>query len=263
MRAPCRHLKRHTDLQTHTFAGLYLQVCAIIVQQQKTRALIRMHPSLSLYLGLLAIHHGTEVVFVAIFTPQELGLRCALLPRCMQPAQLQPAQSPNKQALTPRPLHAALLISKSYCVAQAAALLEFSLWRWLGHPLSPSLTTMGALLAVAGESLRKASMVAAGPAFTHTIQIQLRPAHTLCTTGPYAILRHPGYAGWYLWTIGLQLLLNNLLCAFVFAMVASRVFQERIAYEEQTLVALFGQQYIDFAQQRRILIPFVSSAIPV
>lgn len=173
------------------------------------------------------------------------------------------SETTSKQPLKAWPLHAALLISKPYCVAQVAALLEFSLWRWLGHPLLPSLSAMGALLAVAGEGLRKASMVAAGPAFTHTIQSQLRPAHTLCTSGPYAILRHPGYAGWYVWTIGLQLLLNNLVCALVFAMVASRVFQERIAYEEQTLVALFGQQYVDFAQKRRILIPFVSSAIPV
>lgn len=172
------------------------------------------------------------------------------------------SETTSKQPLKAWPLHA-LLISKPYCVAQVAALLEFSLWRWLGHPLLPSLSAMGALLAVAGEGLRKASMVAAGPAFTHTIQSQLRPAHTLCTSGPYAILRHPGYAGWYVWTIGLQLLLNNLVCALVFAMVASRVFQERIAYEEQTLVALFGQQYVDFAQKRRILIPFVSSAIPV
>jgi hypothetical protein len=38
-----------------------------------------MHPA-SLYLGLLATHHTTEVLFVALLTPQELGIRCAFSP---------------------------------------------------------------------------------------------------------------------------------------------------------------------------------------
>ena len=55
-----------------------------------------------------------------------------------------------------------------------------------------------------GDLLRKLSMFWCGPGFTHLIQYRKRNEHKLITTGPYAIVRHPGYTGWALWAISSQ-----------------------------------------------------------
>ena len=49
-------------------------------------------------------------------------------------------------------------------------------------------------------------------------------------------MRHPGYAGWYLWAVGSQILLLNPLCVVAFYIVAYRFFKERIYFEEGTLI---------------------------
>lgn len=93
--------------------------------------------------------------------------------------------------------------------------------------------------------------------FTHCIQTQRRPAHNLVTSGVYAWLRHPGYAGWLAWAVGTQLLLCNPACALGFAAAAWRFFRGRVAYEDALLAAFFGPAWQQYHAAVPSGIPFV------
>ncbi|KAI0644081.1 hypothetical protein C8Q79DRAFT_1105101 [Trametes meyenii] len=64
------------------------------------------------------------------------------------------------------------------------------------HPL----LLLGAALAIAGGALRLACFRALGALFT--FELTISPAHTLVTSGPYACVRHPSYAGVYAVLLG-------------------------------------------------------------
>ena len=85
--------------------------------------------------------------------------------------------------------------------------------------------------------------VTAAHNFTHLIQTHKRPEHRLVTRGVYAWMRHPGYAGWALWAVGMQVLLCNPACALLSAAASWRFFSRRCRYEDATLARFFGQDY--------------------
>lgn len=87
------------------------------------------------------------------------------------------------------------------------------------------------------------AQVTAAHNFTHLVQTQRRPQHTLVTRGVYRWVRHPGYSGWMAWAVGTQLLLCNPLCTAAFAAAAWRFFSSRIAYEDELLASFFGAPY--------------------
>lgn len=101
----------------------------------------------------------------------------------------------------------------------------------------------GTVTAILGLLLRAMALWTAGPAFTHLIVTKRAPSHTLVTTGVYAIMRHPGYAGWLLWVSGAQLLAGNLVSFICFTIVTWIFFNDRIAYEETLLLDMFGVEY--------------------
>ncbi len=70
--------------------------------------------------------------------------------------------------------------------------------------------------------------------FEVTVRIQTERGHTVIDTGPYAIVRHPGYVGGILHAIGIALSLGSL-WALIPAGVASVVLIVRTGWEDQTL----------------------------
>lgn len=70
--------------------------------------------------------------------------------------------------------------------------------------------------------------------FEVTVRIQSERGHSVISTGPYAIARHPGYAGGILHVIGIALSLGSL-WALVPAGIASMVLIVRTQWEDQTL----------------------------
>ncbi|CAI5998755.1 unnamed protein product [Closterium sp. NIES-65] len=136
--------------------------------------------------------------------------------------------------------HAAFLFSREYLLAMAAALTEYALETALfpafKRRLWPVAWVGGALL-LAGEAVRKAAMVTAGRSFTHDIQTEKRREHRLVTHGLYRWVWHPGYTGWFMWSIATQLLLVNPLCTLAFALVSWRFFAVRIPHPLRVLPA--------------------------
>jgi protein-S-isoprenylcysteine O-methyltransferase Ste14 len=71
--------------------------------------------------------------------------------------------------------------------------------------------------------------------FTSTVRIQTERGHQVCDSGPYRVVRHPGYSGTLLSVVGIPLALDTLwtFVAAGFALVVSVV---RTVLEDRTLM---------------------------
>lgn len=115
-------------------------------------------------------------------------------------------------------------------------------------PFAPWLTVVGLVLTVLGWALSTWALVA-NAFFSGVVRIQADRGHTLCDTGPYRIVRHPGYAGLFLTVPGTVLALASL-WAIVPGSVALIVAVVRTALEDRTLHdELPG--YREYAQRTR------------
>jgi protein-S-isoprenylcysteine O-methyltransferase Ste14 len=72
--------------------------------------------------------------------------------------------------------------------------------------------------------------------FEVTVRIQTERGHKVIDTGPYTIVRHPGYVGGILFCVGIALCLGSL-WALIPAALASVLLILRIQWEDQTLQA--------------------------
>jgi protein-S-isoprenylcysteine O-methyltransferase Ste14 len=82
-------------------------------------------------------------------------------------------------------------------------------------------------------------------------QFQLEHPEALVTTGPYAISRHPMYAGWWLIHLGVGMLRGS---AWVVATVPVAVLAEHFGgslVEERELRRRFGSDYTRYAERVR------------
>lgn len=70
--------------------------------------------------------------------------------------------------------------------------------------------------------------------FSAVVRIQKDRGHTVCDTGPYRMLRHPGYAGGILWYLMTPLILNST-WAFIPIAIAVVATIIRTALEDRTL----------------------------
>lgn len=70
--------------------------------------------------------------------------------------------------------------------------------------------------------------------FEVTVRIQTERGHTVVETGPYALVRHPGYFGGIFTIIGMALALGSL-WALIPAVLASLLLIVRTHWEDQTL----------------------------
>jgi protein-S-isoprenylcysteine O-methyltransferase len=124
----------------------------------------------------------------------------------------------------------------AYWAAMALGLVEavvsarlFPRWQAAWSPLW--LRAVGALLVVGGQALRHGAIAEAGTSFHHLLQRDRRPGHVLVTTGPYRLLRHPSYFGFYWWAVGTQVLLGNPLSTVMFSVVLWHFFYRRTVGE--------------------------------
>eukprot|EP00980_Cylindrotheca_fusiformis_P020614 scaffold7679_cov134-Cylindrotheca_fusiformis.AAC.5 len=85
--------------------------------------------------------------------------------------------------------------------------------------------------------------------------------HVLITHGIYRYLRHPSYVGFYYWSVGSQVLLNNVISSILFGYASWMFFRRRIPFEERSLMHHFPNEYAVYARQARIMIPFIPSPI--
>lgn len=73
----------------------------------------------------------------------------------------------------------------------------------------------------------------------------------------YRYVRHPSYAGFFLWALGTQMILGNGLCLAGYGWVLFHFFRERIQEEERYLVKFFPAEYEKYRQVCNSGFPFI------
>lgn len=115
-------------------------------------------------------------------------------------------------------------------------------------PRDGPLAWFGLALFAAGITLQAAAFWSLRGLYTSRLGMQ--HGHRLVTSGPYRLVRHPGYLSNLLCLAGIGLSLSSLaglgLTLFVVPLIV-----RRIGHEEQMLATEFGQQYQRYRQQTR------------
>jgi protein-S-isoprenylcysteine O-methyltransferase Ste14 len=121
--------------------------------------------------------------------------------------------------------------------------------------LSVAWHVAGAVMLVAGYGLTTWAMFS-NAYFSTAVRIQSERGHTVCRSGPYRYVRHPGYVGYLLQSLGMCFLLGSL-WALLPALMAIVAMAIRTALEDRTLQAELPG-YREYAQEVRYrLIPGV------
>ncbi|MFO0598400.1 MAG: isoprenylcysteine carboxylmethyltransferase family protein [Myxococcaceae bacterium] len=107
-------------------------------------------------------------------------------------------------------------------------LLRFDVEPWPWWTAIP-----GATLIALGFALSARSM-AENPHFEGTVRIQRDRGHRVIDTGPYRVVRHPGYVGLILWALGQPLVLGSS-WALVPAVIATSWVIVRTRFEDDFL----------------------------
>jgi protein-S-isoprenylcysteine O-methyltransferase Ste14 len=143
------------------------------------------------------------------------------------------------------------VVSGSYALAMYFALpLVAGLDVRLGWARDPGIAwhVAGAIVLAVGLELTSWAMIA-NAYFSTAVRIQSDRGQTVCSTGPYRFVRHPGYVGVILQCIGAPILLGSL-WALIPGITATVLIIVRTFLEDRTLQAeLTGYQ--DYVQEVR------------
>jgi protein-S-isoprenylcysteine O-methyltransferase Ste14 len=118
--------------------------------------------------------------------------------------------------------------------------------------LSAAWNLAGAVMLAAGLGLGGWAMIA-NAYFSTAVRIQDDRGQTVCSTGPYRFVRHPGYVGFILQSLGTPLLLGSL-WALVPGLMAAALMVIRTSFEDRMLQAeLPGYQEYTHLVHHRLL----------
>jgi len=112
------------------------------------------------------------------------------------------------------------------------ALLDVGRFHWsddvprLWHVVGLALFALGAWLPMLSMSVNRF--------FSPVIRVQSERGHTVIDRGPYAVIRHPGYAGMSILAVGGALLLGSLV-ALVPALIVTGMVLRRVFFEDAFL----------------------------
>ena len=114
---------------------------------------------------------------------------------------------------------------------------------------------LGMLLVYMGIALRLYAILVLGTSFTTTVAIA--PEQRVIEAGPYRFIRHPSYTGLLITLLGFGLSATNWLSLSVLMGCVLIGLSYRIHVEERVLQDHLGQQYQEYMQRTKRLIPFV------
>jgi protein-S-isoprenylcysteine O-methyltransferase Ste14 len=147
-------------------------------------------------------------------------------------------------------------------------------WLWIPLPLAvppaatPILAVVGLVIFVAGalfvvwarRTLGRMWGISTSrqpaPAAPRGPGVKLLPDHQLIAGGPYALVRHPMYFGWWVALLGALLVYRTWILALLLVMSLA-AFYRRARLEEATLGARFGAEWQAYVERAKFLIPFI------
>ncbi|MBV8088216.1 MAG: isoprenylcysteine carboxylmethyltransferase family protein [Alphaproteobacteria bacterium] len=121
-------------------------------------------------------------------------------------------------------------------------------WTLDGH----AVRWLGVVLFAAGGALRIWPVFVLGQRFSGLVAIQ--PGHTLVTSGPYRVIRHPSYLGLLLSSLGWGLAFRSAVGVLLAALLIPPLLA-RIRAEEQLLHTEFGAEYDAYRARTARLVP--------
>jgi len=152
--------------------------------------------------------------------------------------------------------------STQYSIAMLTCLLEYSIEAFFFPSLKTTwfLFLPGLILTFTGQIIRIAALWTLGVSFTHLVADTKKEEHKMVDWGIVKYIRHPGYCGWFWWSIGTQLMLGNPICTAGFAFASYHFFKDRIEEEEDNLIRnIFPDKYEQFRNKTPTFIPFIDN----
>jgi len=196
-------------------------------------------PRVWIYLGAISIQTLASVMLISKFNPTLIMGR---------------AQSITKQDIKAwdKVLMPAVLVIQ-YVVLLAVIGLDVGRFQW--SSLGIIYTTVGFIMLVVGAVLGVWAAIS-NPYYEAVVRIQSDRDHKVVTTGPYRIVRHPGYVGAILAIVSTPLIIGSIFGLIPAGIVVILLFI-RTALEDRTLQnELDG--YSDYAHNVRYrLLPWV------
>jgi protein-S-isoprenylcysteine O-methyltransferase Ste14 len=125
--------------------------------------------------------------------------------------------------------------------------------RFANYRPHPAQIVFGALVLAAALWVFRCTHKELGRNWSATLEV--RESHTLITTGIYRSVRHPMYAGYWLWTAAQALLIANWIAGPAGILSFALHFFMRVGREEQMLRERFGEVYLDYAARTSRIIP--------
>ena len=122
-------------------------------------------------------------------------------------------------------------------------------------PGMPAIAWVGVALGVLGLALRMWAVLTLRERYTRTLLIHEN--HAVERSGPYRLVRHPGYLGSLLCLIGVALSSGNAIVSVASIVTLLCGYAYRIRVEDQMLVGSFGKPYESYRREVRALVPFV------
>jgi protein-S-isoprenylcysteine O-methyltransferase len=139
--------------------------------------------------------------------------------------------------------------------AYALAGLATPIVRLLPGPLLPrSAAPAGVVLQALGLGLRAWSMETLGGAYSRTLRAE--DEQRVIETGPYGLVRHPGYLGSLLVWAGFALTSRNLAVVAIAGVLLGDAYRRRIEAEER-LLRRDLPDYVEYSERTKRLVPWI------
>ena len=125
----------------------------------------------------------------------------------------------------------------------------------VGYWDSTAIAYLGLIIMVCGLSLRYWAARVLGEFYTRTLQTVAD--QKIIDKAPYSVVRHPGYLGTFLLSIGAGLALMNWLVLVVSVAIEMTAKAYRIRVEEQMLTTTFGDEFDEYVSKTWKLLPYL------
>ena len=114
---------------------------------------------------------------------------------------------------------------------------------------------VGVVTVLAGLTIRVRSILTLKQVFTYSVA--QTENHPLIETGPYRIIRHPGYLGQLMVFAGIAVSLSNWLAVLLMMVPIAIGYGYRIRVEEDFMIEHMGASYLSYRKRTKRLIPLI------
>lgn len=121
------------------------------------------------------------------------------------------------------------------------------------YSADPVVIIIGVILIMAALRLFRLTHKALGAMWSHSLDV--REGHKLVTQGIYEKLRHPMYSAFWLWALAQAFLIPNWLVGFAGLVGFGTLYFLRIGQEEAMMMEEFGDEYRQYCQRTKRIIP--------